>query len=603
MDPAQVIRECLPTYRVVRALGEGVYGTVLCIGDGLKERAAKVVPLVVERSLSHPTRTDLDSKISQDFHAVREYYEKIEGPGVLKVLDFHLVGKEVNETSAQAHLVILMELCAQNLRDHVLDRRGRLPVDEALSLTAELARVLRRLAHECGQTFLVTDLKPANLLFTAQGNLVIGDLGGLKRLASVSSTARAQFTPDWSAPETILRAEEPRVPSIVYSFGLVSHFIWEGRLPHDQADFIERIRLIKEKGAEFTRKDVPPAVADLARQCLAFEPQDRPAGFGQVCEVLDKALADRPPAPKPAPRKRAPRKSPGAGSGESPAPPLVAGPGPEPESAPIPEPESAHIPDPRPSRAPEPESAPLPAQAQAPSGSMSLDPAGRWALCPQCGRSNRVPAGRALSRLSCRFCEAPMGLSPAALARSFLLSVAVAGLGWAAAAGVQAVALAQASSPLAWAPGWAAGGVAVGAGLTWAAPGFSRRHALLAALSFALAGAVARRPEALGLALSAGASVAGALGAGVAIRLSMPRFSWDLVAVHALVWTAALALSVIFFEAGGLKALGVLPPRLAESRAMALSAMEALAAPAGMAVTFLLARRAARPMARKGGTS
>ncbi|MDI6798306.1 MAG: protein kinase, partial [Desulfatibacillaceae bacterium] len=201
----QVISQCLPTYKVRDTLGEGIYGTVFSIDDGLKERAVKVVPLMVERSLSYGTPSDLDSKISQDFHAVREYYEKIQGPGVLKVHDFHLVGKNVTDTSARAHLVILMELCSSNLRDIVLDANGGLPPAQAMKITAELARVLRRLTSECSETFLVTDLKPANLLFDSSGSLVIGDLGGLKRLSSVSSTATAQFTPNWSAPETILK--------------------------------------------------------------------------------------------------------------------------------------------------------------------------------------------------------------------------------------------------------------------------------------------------------------------------------------------------------------------------------------------------------------
>jgi len=449
---------------------------------------------------------------------------------------------------------------------------------------AELARILRRLSHECGPTFLVTDLKPANLLFTGQGNLVIGDLGGLKRLASVSSTARAQFTPDWCAPETILRAEGPQVSAIVYSFGLVAHFIWEGRLPHDQADFIERIRLIKEQGAEFTRTDVPPEVAGLVRQCLAFEPGDRPGDFGQVCEILDHALAARSPEPAP-PTIAAPRDS--AAEAES---------APRPE--PLPEPESAPLPYPVPPRA-----ARAASKTPAALSSVPGDAATRWALCPQCGRSSRVPAGRPLARLSCHHCQGPMSLSAGALARNFVAAVAVAGLGWLLAAGVQALVLALWPSPPAWAPGWMAGGVAVGVGLIWAVPGFGIRQGVLAVLGFALAGAVARRPDTLGLTLWALAWAGGALTAGLAVRMAMPRFSWDLVAVHTLVWTAALALAVIFFEAGGLQLLSILPADLAGNRSMARSAMEALAAPVGMAVTFLLARRATRPLARKTGGS
>ncbi len=45
----EIIKKCLPTYEVVGKLGEGLYGSVFRIRDQFKERAAKVVPIMVER--------------------------------------------------------------------------------------------------------------------------------------------------------------------------------------------------------------------------------------------------------------------------------------------------------------------------------------------------------------------------------------------------------------------------------------------------------------------------------------------------------------------------------------------------------------------------
>ena len=74
-----LIKKCLPTYEVIRKIGEGVYGTVFHVRDNLKDRAVKVVPIMIERSLSYRTQKELDSKISHDFHAVQAYYGKIKG--------------------------------------------------------------------------------------------------------------------------------------------------------------------------------------------------------------------------------------------------------------------------------------------------------------------------------------------------------------------------------------------------------------------------------------------------------------------------------------------------------------------------------------------
>ena len=84
----EIIKKCLPTYRIVSKIGEGIYGNVYRVQDDLKERAVKIVPIQVERSFSYKTAADLDSKVSQDFHAVREYYEKIKGDGVIDIHDF-----------------------------------------------------------------------------------------------------------------------------------------------------------------------------------------------------------------------------------------------------------------------------------------------------------------------------------------------------------------------------------------------------------------------------------------------------------------------------------------------------------------------------------
>jgi serine/threonine protein kinase len=281
-----IIAKCLPTYEIVDKIGEGIHGSVFRVRDQLKERAVKIVPIRVERSRLYKTETDLDSKVSQDFHAVREYYETIKGDGVISVYDFHLVDKHISKKEAEAHLVILMELCPINLHDYVIDR---FPIScgEALFYMKSLARVLERLSRGIRSSFLLTDFKPSNLLLSEDNRLVIGDLGGLKRLSSVSTITNAQFTPNWSAPELVLKGERPTLFSAVYSYGLVAYYIWEGQLPYEKEDFIERIRQIKEKGTNYDNPSIPVMIHDLILQCLSFEPDDRPGSFEEIIQRIE----------------------------------------------------------------------------------------------------------------------------------------------------------------------------------------------------------------------------------------------------------------------------------------------------------------------------
>jgi serine/threonine protein kinase len=282
----EILKKCLPAYTVDEKIGKGVYGSVYRVHDDFKERAVKVVPITVERSLSCSTEEKLDSKVSQDFHAVREYYEEIKGPGVVEVHDFFLVDKQVAHGNARAHLVILMQLCPSNLLDYVIDNHP-LPIEDALFLMRSLSTVLHRLSIETDGIFLLTDLKPSNLLVTGSKEVLIGDLGGLKRLSSASTSAAAQFSPNWSSPEFILQGARPDVPAAVFSFGMVSYFILEGHLPYEDEDFAGRIRRIKSDGVTFSRNDLPDYIRYIIEQCVKFKASRRPEDFSEIQDVLE----------------------------------------------------------------------------------------------------------------------------------------------------------------------------------------------------------------------------------------------------------------------------------------------------------------------------
>lgn len=307
-----VISKCLPTYEVVRKIGSGVYGVVYHVKDNLKERAVKVVPIMVERSLSHRTSADLDSKISHDFYAIQEYYHKIKGDGVVEIYDFHLMDKQVSKQEARAYLVILMEFCPYNLLNRVLDHFP-LPPDTAENLMIELAEILNRLSDRAGDAFIVKDLKPSNLLINHNNQLIIGDLGGLQRISSTSVTSNAQFTPNWSAPELITHSRTAGISSLIFSYGFVSYFIWSGALPYEQENFTERLRRLKEQELEFTRQDIPFRIQILISQCLNFKPENRPRDFKAILEYLRGSITTIPTSGKQ-------KSNPAAAAGDSAGP-------------------------------------------------------------------------------------------------------------------------------------------------------------------------------------------------------------------------------------------------------------------------------------------
>ncbi|MBI5846204.1 MAG: protein kinase [Deltaproteobacteria bacterium] len=581
----EIIRQCLPTYKVTGSLGEGIYGAVYRIEDGLKTRAVKVVPLVVERSRLAPSGTEMDSKISQDFHAVQQYYEKIEGMGVMKIHDFHLVGKEVTPTQARGYLVIMMELCPKNLRDYVVDAAEGLPPARIIGLMKDLAQVLKRLTAECGETFLVTDLKPSNLLFTGSGDLVVGDLGGLKRLSSVSSTARAQFTPNWAAPETILKAEPARVPAIIYSFGLVSYFLWEGVLPYEEEDFIARLRLLRDQGVTFSRTDVPESIRSVISRCLSFEAEDRYADFAEVAQALSplEGEAEKSPAEF-VPRPELERESPGDRN--------------EAAAEPVPdyreeEAVRERIPA-RPSRR----------TTNGPGRSNTRERSFTLRVCPSCGQKVRVARGASLSQVRCAYCEKP--LSAESRAALFAKTVGLCLLGWILSGGVEFfMAQGELIAPLA--VGWIPAGILTGFALRFAAPGFLFRHVLLVALGWSLGAFLARQTGEYDILLWVAGWMLGSFSTALAAKNAQPGFSGRHLFYALFLWTAGFVAGEVIFltwnpsSNASANEISALEKSIRDAAQIGL--IELFAAFTGLVGTFFLLASAQKSRARMAGSS
>ncbi len=280
-----LIKKSLPLYKVVKELGSGNFGAVYHVKDNYKERAVKVVRLKAVRTRNYAGSTALRGKIDADFRAVQKYYHQFKGPGVVEIHDFHFVETRVSDAGAEGYLIILMEKCPHNLGAYVLD--NKLPSQNIVSRMQELAGVLDRLSSGVNP-FLVTDLKPANLLLTDQDKLVIGDLGGVKRLGSISAGSKGQLDYDWTAPE-VMRGEEPSVASVIFGYGLVSFFMWEGELPFgDEIEAQKRLAELRNCGGlpAYQHSSPPEFIQALIQTCLADDPANRPDGFGTILRLL-----------------------------------------------------------------------------------------------------------------------------------------------------------------------------------------------------------------------------------------------------------------------------------------------------------------------------
>jgi serine/threonine protein kinase len=291
----ELIRKVLPSYEMKEILGEGSFGAVFRISDSLKERAVKIISLNAAPSVEKGSLTSATKKVERDFRHIVDHYERIACEEIVTVYDFFKLAAGDEKKQAAAYAVVVMELYPTNLYEYVIEnfeKNGQLfDIETAKSLMVKLAQLLGNLYIK--REFLFEDLKPDNILVKElNGNIkmVVGDIGGLKNLGSISATS-SQVTLSYCAPEVIRKGQKPDLRSIMYSYGLISYFILEGHLPYENDGVAERIDRIKSSGIIFDRKEIPDYLQEVIQRCLSFEPEARFRDFQEITDAVQDAQA------------------------------------------------------------------------------------------------------------------------------------------------------------------------------------------------------------------------------------------------------------------------------------------------------------------------
>ncbi len=280
-------------YELHELIGEGAFGRVY---RGTDRRLARSVAVKVIK----PWWAE-DPDWVGSFEREAQLLARVNDPGIVQIFD---VGQ------ADQGMYYVEELVdGGSLAERI--RRGALPTWEACELALQLCSALGQ-AHAHGVVH--RDVKPANVLISADGRAKVGDFGValLAEGTSDGGGATVVGTPRYMAPEQA-RGELSTPATDIYSLGVVLYEMLSGQPPFSGTTADEFALKHLHDPPPPLPPEVPAAIKRIVLRAMAKRPEDRYADAGAMGEALLQVA--RPEGAQRRTRTRSARSVSGAPSG------------------------------------------------------------------------------------------------------------------------------------------------------------------------------------------------------------------------------------------------------------------------------------------------
>ncbi|AGL13566.1 Stk1 family PASTA domain-containing Ser/Thr kinase [Actinoplanes sp. N902-109] len=272
-------------YQVGELLG---YGGMAEVHKGRDLRLGRDVAIKMLRS-------DLarDATFQERFRREAQNSAALNHPAIVAVYD---TGEETSATGERQPFIVMEFVSGHTLKEE-LAAQQRIPTKRALEIIADICAALE-FSHRHG--IIHRDIKPGNVMITANGQVKVMDFGIARALASgattMTQTSAVIGTAQYLSPEQA-RGESVDARSDVYAAGcvlfelLVGHPPFVGDSPVSVA--YQHVRETPRAPSDINR-EVPPEVDAIVLKALAKNPLNRYQSAQEMRADALRAVAGRP---------------------------------------------------------------------------------------------------------------------------------------------------------------------------------------------------------------------------------------------------------------------------------------------------------------------